>query len=118
MKKPLVSLLSFILLSSAAFADEQITPIEDIVKTEEAHLVEVDSSNPTPCQKNGVSGRSIAAGATSLLIWPGIGQAINDNKGSKVATHAVLGILVPPFRFWSAYDATVDRKCGYWKGRI
>ena len=64
-----------------------------------------------------ITPKTVVAGALSLLIWPGIGQAINDNKGEKVLTHAVIGIL-PPYRFWSCYDAVVDRKDGYWKGRI
>lgn len=68
-------------------------------------------------QQGRISGRSVAAGALSLLIWPGIGQAVNSNGGEKVGTHAVLGLL-PPYRFWSGYDALVDRKGGYWKGRI
>jgi hypothetical protein len=64
-----------------------------------------------------ITGKSVAAGALSLLVWPGIGQAINDNAGKKVGTHAVLGLL-PPYRIWSGYDALVDRKGGYWKGKI
>ena len=64
-----------------------------------------------------ITGKSVAAGALSLLVWPGIGQAINDNAGKKVGTHAILG-LVPPYRIWSGYDALVDRKGGYWKGKI
>ena len=47
-----------------------------------------------------VSARSIGAGALSLLIWPGIGQAINDQKFEKNATHAILG-LTGIFRIWS-----------------
>lgn len=64
-----------------------------------------------------ISGRSVVAGVLSFAVWPGIGQAVNDNKGKKVATHAVLGLL-PPYRVWSAYDALVDRKGGYLKGKI
>ena len=68
--------------------------------------------------KNGkVSGRSVGAGALSLLIWPGIGQAINDQSYEKNVTHAVLG-LTGIFRFWSCYDALVDRQGGVWKNRI
>ena len=67
--------------------------------------------------KGHITGKTIVGGALSLLIWPGIGQAINDNKGEKVLTHALLGLL-PPYRFWSCYDAVVDRKGGYWDGRI
>ncbi len=68
--------------------------------------------------KNGkVSGRSIGAGALSLIIWPGIGQAINDQSYEKNLTHALLG-LTGIFRFWSCYDAVVDRNGGVWHNRI
>lgn len=67
--------------------------------------------------KGHITGKTVVAGLTSLIIWPGIGQAINDSPSDKVVTHAVAGLL-PPYRFWSAYDALVDRKGGYWKGRI
>ena len=68
--------------------------------------------------RNGkVSARSIGAGALSLLIWPGIGQAINDQKFEKNATHAILG-LTGIFRIWSCYDAVVDRQGGVWHNRI
>jgi hypothetical protein len=64
-----------------------------------------------------ITGKTVGAGLLSLLIWPGIGQALNSTPGEKVATHAIIGIL-PPYRFWSGYDALVNRKGGYWKGRI
>ena len=64
-----------------------------------------------------VSGRSVGAAALSLLIWPGIGQAINDCSYEKDVTHAVLG-LTGIFRIWSCYDAFVDRKGGVWHNRI
>lgn len=64
-----------------------------------------------------VSGRSVGAGLLSLLIWPGIGQAVNDNGYEKNVTHAVLG-LTGIFRIWSCYDAVVDRKGGVWNNRI
>lgn len=64
-----------------------------------------------------VSGRSIGAGALSLLIWPGIGQAINDQSYEKNLTHALLG-LTGVFRIWSCYDAVVDRQGGVWYNRI
>lgn len=64
-----------------------------------------------------ITGKSVVSGLLSLLIWPGIGQAVNDQKGSKVATHAIVGIL-PPFRFWSGYDALYDRSGGYWNGKV
>ncbi len=68
--------------------------------------------------KNGkVSGRSVGAAALSLLIWPGIGQAVNDQGFEKNATHAILG-LTGIFRIWSCYDAFVDRQGGVWHNRI
>lgn len=69
--------------------------------------------------KNGaVTPKSIGAGALSLLIWPGIGQLMNDgNNTEKAASHAIIGFF-PPFRVWSCYDAVVDRKGGVWENRI
>lgn len=67
--------------------------------------------------KGKITPKTVAGGALSLLIWPGIGQAMNDEKGEKVLTHVLIGLL-PPFRFWSCYDAVVDRHGGYWEGRI
>ena len=64
-----------------------------------------------------VSGRSVGAAALSLIIWPGIGQAVNDCGYEKNVTHAVLG-LTGVFRIWSCYDALVDRKGGVWHNRI
>ena len=64
-----------------------------------------------------VSGKSVGAAAVSLLIWPGLGQLILDNPVEKNATHAVLG-LTGVFRFWSCYDAFVDRRGGVWHNRI
>ena len=64
-----------------------------------------------------ISGRSVGAAALSLLVWPGIGQLINENPKDKNITHAVLG-LTGIFRFWSCYDALVDRTGGVWHNRI
>ena len=64
-----------------------------------------------------VSAKSIGAGALSLLIWPGIGQAVNQESFEKDVTHALLG-LTGIFRIWSCYDAVVDRKGGVWHNRI
>ena len=64
-----------------------------------------------------ISGRSVGAAALSLLVWPGIGQVVNDNPSDKNITHAVLG-LTGIFRFWSCYDALVDRRGGVWHNRI
>ena len=64
-----------------------------------------------------VSGRSVGAAVCSLLIWPGIGQAINGQSTEKNVTHAVLG-LTGIFRVWSFYDAIIDRDGGVWHNRI
>uniref|UniRef100_UPI0040250BA7 hypothetical protein n=1 Tax=Candidatus Scatousia sp. TaxID=3085663 RepID=UPI0040250BA7 len=64
-----------------------------------------------------VSGRSVGAAICSLLVWPGIGQAINHQSKEKNITHAVLG-LTGVFRLWSFYDAIIDRQGGVWHHRI
>lgn len=64
-----------------------------------------------------ISGRSVGASLCSLIIWPGIGQAINGQTTEKNVTHAVLG-LTGVFRFWSFYDAIIDRQGGVWHNRI
>ena len=64
-----------------------------------------------------ISGRSVGAAVCSLLIWPGIGQAINGQTTEKNVTHAVLG-LTGVFRVWSFYDAIIDRDGGVWHNRI
>ena len=74
-------------------------------------------AGPTQGAPGKVSGRSVGAAAVSLIIWPGLGQLINDNPVDKNVTHAVLG-LTGIFRFWSCYDAFVDRQGGVWHNRI
>lgn len=64
-----------------------------------------------------VSGRSICAGALSLIVWPGLGQVVNEESYEKNITHAILG-LTGIFRIWSCYDAVVDRHGGVWENRI
>ncbi len=64
-----------------------------------------------------VSGKTVGAAAVSLLIWPGLGQLMLDNPVDKNVTHAILG-LTGVFRFWSCYDAFVDRTGGVWHNRI
>lgn len=71
----------------------------------------------TQGQPGKVSGRSVGAAALSLIVWPGIGQLVNDNPVDKNVTHAVLG-LTGIFRLWSCYDALVDRTGGVWHNRI
>lgn len=74
-------------------------------------------ANSTHGTDRGVSGKSVGAAACSLIIWPGIGQAINKQTTEKNVTHALLG-LTGVFRFWSFYDALVDRNGGVWQNRI
>ena len=64
-----------------------------------------------------VSAKSVVAGALSLLVWPGIGQVVNEQSYEKNITHAILGLTVI-FRLWSCYDAVVDRQGGVWENRI
>lgn len=64
-----------------------------------------------------ITGKSVVSGLTSLIIWPGIGQYVNDNETKKNWTHAILG-LTGIFRFWSGWDALVDRQGGRWDGKI
>lgn len=64
-----------------------------------------------------ITGKTVVAGATSFFLWPGIGQYLNDNETKKNWTHALLGIT-QVFRFWSGWDALVDRQGGRWDGKI
>ena len=73
--------------------------------------------NTSAFAKSHITPKTVIAGGLSLIIWPGIGQAVNNGTGEKVLTHAVIGLL-PPFRFWSCYDAVMNRQGGYWDGRI
>lgn len=70
------------------------------------------------CGKAGkVTPKSVGAGALSLIVWPGIGQAVNEQKDEKVLAHALLG-FTGVFRFFSCYDAVFNRQGGYWQNRI
>jgi hypothetical protein len=64
-----------------------------------------------------ISGKTVVSGLVSLLIWPGLGQYINDNETKKNVTHALIG-LFPPFRLWSGWDGLIDRQGGRWDGKI
>ena len=64
-----------------------------------------------------VSAKSVCAGALSLIVWPGLGQVVNEEPYDKNITHAILG-LTGIFRIWSCYDAVVDRHGGVWENRI
>lgn len=58
-----------------------------------------------------VTPKTAAAGVLSLIIWPGLGQLVNNGPCEKAGVHAILG-FISIFRFWSCYDAIVDRKAG------
>ncbi|MBN1688544.1 MAG: hypothetical protein JW893_05550 [Candidatus Omnitrophica bacterium] len=64
-----------------------------------------------------ITGKTVVSGLVSLIIWPGIGQYINDNETKKNLTHALIG-LFPPFRLWSGWDGLIDRQGGRWDGKI
>ena len=64
-----------------------------------------------------ITGKTVVAGLTSLIIWPGIGQYLNDEPTKKNVTHALLG-LTGIFRLWSGWDALIGRKGGRWDGKI
>lgn len=107
----LTLLASILLLNTPAFAS-----------THKAYASKSKHKTTRHHDTHGVNGdvspKSIGAGALSLLIWPGIGQLMNDeNNTDKVLVHAVLG-LTQVFRIWSCYDAVVDRKGGVWDNRI
>ena len=64
-----------------------------------------------------ITGKTAVSGLTSLLLWPGIGQYLNNNETKKNWTHALIG-LFPPFRLWSGWDALINRQGGRWDGKI
>lgn len=113
MKKILALNLLFcmMLLSTPAFAStHKASAKKAVYKTAKSHDTHGRNREVTP--------KSIGAGALSLLIWPGIGQLMNDGDNTeKAGVHALLG-LTQIFRIWSCYDAVVDRKGGVWENRI
>ncbi len=64
-----------------------------------------------------ITGKTVVYGLASLIIWPGLGQYLNNNETKKNVTHAVLGLTVI-FRFWSGWDALIARQGGRWDGKI
>lgn len=112
MRKILVlSLLVSVLLNTPAFASTHKAHAKKSVHKTIRH-------KDTHGRNGEVTPKSIGAGALSLLIWPGIGQLMNDGDNTEKATvHAILG-LTGVFRIWSCYDGVVDRKGGVWDNRI
>lgn len=88
-------------------------------------LVLVLALSLTPCKAfaantavhGDITGKTVCSGLLSLLVWPGIGQYLNDNETKKNVTHGILG-LTGIFRFWSGWDALIARKGGRWDGKI
>lgn len=68
-------------------------------------------------QHGKITGKTVIYGLASLIIWPGLGQYLNNNETKKNVTHAIIGIL-PPFRLWSGWDALIARQGGRWDGKI
>ena len=64
-----------------------------------------------------ITGKTVCFGLASLIIWPGIGQYLNNNETKKNVTHALIG-LFPPYRLWSGWDALIARQGGRWDGKI
>ena len=64
-----------------------------------------------------ITGKTVCFGLASLIIWPGIGQYLNNNETKKNVTHAIIG-LFPPYRLWSGWDALIARQGGRWDGKI
>lgn len=65
----------------------------------------------------GITPKSILAGALSFFVWPGLGQAVNGNAPEKVLTHTAIG-LFPPVRLVSGLDALLGRQGGFLQGKI
>ena len=68
-------------------------------------------------QHGKITGKTTVHGLASLVIWPGLGQYLNNNEQKKNLTHAVLG-LTGIFRLWSGWDAMIARQGGRWDGKI
>jgi len=64
-----------------------------------------------------ISPRTVIAGLASFFLWPGVGQWMNGNETKKIVAHFLLGFTMI-FRFWSGWDALIDRHGGRWNGLI
>lgn len=64
-----------------------------------------------------ITGKTVVSGLASLIIWPGLGQYLNDNETKKNVTHVLIGFF-PPFRLWSGWDGLISRQGGRWDGKI
>ena len=105
--------MSVLLLNTPAFASTS----KQVHKTT-AKKCRAVKSHDSHGSNGKVTPKSIGAGALSLLIWPGIGQLMNDgDNAEKAGVHAILG-FTGIFRIWSCYDGIVDRKGGVWDNRI
>lgn len=115
----LTLLASVLILNAPAFASTGKAPAKKHYAVVTKHKNNSHKKHHDTHGSNGeVTPKSIGAGALSLLIWPGIGQLMNDDDNTeKAAVHAILG-FTGIFRIWSCYDAVVDRKGGVWDNRI
>ncbi len=107
-----------------------------------------DTPASSPAITTGQMRTSTVIGGVLSFFIPGVGQAITNNPGPKVLTHFGIGMalgvlswighaaarkgaatvgavclftgwtLGAGIRFFSAYDAWVDRKGGYWGGKL
>lgn len=121
MKKLLALSLVFciFLISTPTFANtSKACNKKHCATSKHKHCKSHKKHNGTHGVNGEVTPKSIGAGALSLLIWPGIGQIMNDEENTdKVLVHALLG-FTGVFRIWSCYDGVVDRKGGVWDNRI
>jgi|GEM_PF-3603063 len=114
----MVVLFSMMVIPGQVFAaDDDDLVDRPIVKSSDLKRPIVDMDKNNNIKTNAITLRSVGAGALSLIVWPGLGQMVNNNNADKVITHAVFG-LFPLYRIWSGYDALVAREGGYWEGRI
>jgi len=80
-------------------------------------VIQLAVTSLSQAESKPITGESMAASFVSFFVWPGVGQAMIKQPEKKILGHAMAGII-PIFRFWSAYDALVDRDDGYFDGRI
>lgn len=108
-------------LTFTLFASVLLLNMPALAVTQKAHASKSKHKMVKYHGTHGVNGKvtpkTIGAGALSLLVWPGIGQLMNDETIEKSSIHAILG-FTGIFRIWSCYDAVVDRHGGVWENRI
>ena len=88
-----------------------------LILTSTVSLVPTPAFAENTAKHGKITGKTVCSGLLSLIVWPGIGQYLNDNETKKNVTHAIIG-LIPPFRLWSGWDALISRQGGRWDGKI